>query len=201
MSIIAKDPVYQGNRRWKVTTDPTVEPVTAAELKTFARIDGDDEDTLLENFIESARQLTEKYLGRALIQQTVTIVFDSWPGVVTKLPRPPLISVSSVSTIDEDDTATTYSSDNYYVRTIPEPGELILKKSVTHPYNTDRVYGGYRVIFLAGYGTAADDVPQAIKDSIKMWATDMYENRIVSPDPPDKAKPLLDKFKIARIAY
>ena len=29
---------------WKVTTGPTVEPITKEEVKIFARIDGTDED-------------------------------------------------------------------------------------------------------------------------------------------------------------
>ena len=50
-----------GNRVFEVTTAPSVEPITVTELKTFARIDGSDEDTLLSGFIAGARQACEKY--------------------------------------------------------------------------------------------------------------------------------------------
>lgn len=201
MPIISHDLAYQGNRTWKVTTAPSTELWTTDDFKTFARIDGDDEDDLIDGFIKTARELTEKYLGRALIEQSITLVMDWWPGVEVKLPRPPLISITSVATLDEDDTATTYSSSNYYTDTISEPGRLLLKQSVTHPYNTDRSYGGYRIIFKAGYGDEVTDVPQGIIDGVAMWAADIYENRIISPDPPPIVVALLNAYKNPRINY
>lgn len=184
---------------WKVTTPPVMEPVTVEELKMFARIDGNDENSLLSSFLQSARSLTEGYLNRALIEQTITLKMDSWPGEAIELPRPPLISITAVETLDEDDTATEYSSDYYYIITTQEPGLLILKFGVTPPQNTERYYGGYQIRYKAGYGTTASSVPSAIKDSIKQWATAMYENRAIIEEPPMEVKIVLSKYRIMYI--
>jgi len=181
-----------GNRQWDVTTGPTTEPITTTELKTFARIDGTEEDDFLEGVIQSVREAMERYLGRALLEQTITLTMDYWPSMVIELPMPPLISVTSVATLDEDDTATSYSSDNYYVRTTALPGQLVLKQSVSAPYNTDRTYGGYRIIYVAGYGDEASDVPRAIRDSLLIWASIIYETRTMTNEVPSEVVSLLE---------
>jgi uncharacterized phiE125 gp8 family phage protein len=190
--IIPKTLDIYGDRQWSITTAPTVEPITLAELELFGKIDGTTEDTLLENLIVSTRQAMERYLGRALLDQSITLTMDFWPGWVIPLPMPSLISVTSVATIDEDDTATTYSSDNYYVDTLAEPGKLILKQGVTSPSNTARSYGGYKIIYKAGYGDDAEDVPRAIRDALLIWCTIIYETRTFMEQPPSEVISMLE---------
>jgi uncharacterized phiE125 gp8 family phage protein len=189
-----------GNRFWKVTTEPTIEPVSVEDIKLFARIDGDYEDDLIQALIVAVRESTEQYLGRSLIQQTITMTLDFWPNVVIQLPRPPLISVDSVKIIDEDGVKTTYSSDNYYLNTIAEPGQLILKAtSASLPDVSDRDFATYEIIFKAGYGTLAINVPQAIKNGIKTWVTFLYENRQPIDKPPFAASMLFTPYRIRNI--
>ena len=188
-----------GNRVFEVTTAPSVEPITVTELKTFARIDGSDEDTLLSGFIAGARQACEKYLKRALIEQTIDLKMDYWPGEVVELPMPPLLSITKVATLDEDDTETEYSSSYYYIISEAIPGKLILRQGVTPPINTERDYGGFLVRYKAGYGTGASDVPDGIKEAIKLWATDIYENRVVRSTPPPEARVQLDIYRVLEL--
>lgn len=201
MSIIPKSLEAQGNRSWKVTTQPAIEPVTVEYLKLFARVDGDEEDELLANFIRSARIMMEKYLGRALIRQTITLNMDHWPSMSINLPRPPLISITSVNTLDEDDTATEYDSTYYYAITTAEPGQLVIKMGNSPPVNSAREYGGYQVIYLAGYGLGTTSVPQPIRDGITMWATDIYDNRKMSPEPPEYVKSIVQSYRIPPMVY
>jgi uncharacterized phiE125 gp8 family phage protein len=198
--IIPKPLSKNGNMTWEVTQAPTVEPITVAELKTFARIDGTDEDTLLGNFITSARQAAELYLRRALLRQTIVVSMNFWPGDVIKFPSPPLIDVLEVRTVDESDVETVYASTNYYVRTNKEPGELVINYSATHPDNTsNRQYGGYQVEISAGYGEAITDVPQLIRDGIKLWAASIYENRTISKEPPPEVKSMLHPYRVIKV--
>lgn len=190
---LVKKPLHKwGNRSYKVTTAPAIEPVTAADVKLFGRIDGSTEDTLIESFITSIRHAVEDLLGRAFIEQTITMLMDWWPGTRVELPRPPLISVTSVATLDEDDAATAYAASNYYVITNKEPGVIVIRNGSTPPVNTDRYHGGYRVIYKAGYGDEAADVPSLIKDAIKAWVTSFYETRTFDPrNPPPEVKGML----------
>ena len=190
--------MFDSNLVWRVTTAPSVEPITVAEVKTHARIETSEEDTYIGNLITAIRQIAESWLGRALIQQTITATMDWWPEVV-KLPRPPLISITSIKTISELDTKTTYDSSAYYVRTDIEPGQIIIRDGSTPPINTDRYHGGFEIVYLAGYGDEAADVPQAIKFGLLEWVADAYENRIIDREPPEDAMPLLMAYRINRI--
>lgn len=208
--------VIYGNKSWKVTTDPTVEPLTVANIKEYARIDGSYEDTLIEMFITAVRQATENYLGRALIQQSITLSMNNFSNyqqldflplyllsssgdAVIELPRPRLISVTEIRTLDEDGTETTYSSDYYYVRTVPEPGQVVIKNGYTPPINTDRYYGGYEIEFKAGYGTAASDVPANIRVGMMDIVKDVYENRVAVNDIPKLVQNIISSERILPI--
>ncbi len=188
-----------GNRVWKVTTAPTIEPVTVAELKTYMRLDTSAEDDLIEGFITAVREAAEEWLGRSLLSQTITMSLDFWPNEVIRLPRPLLISVTEIRTLDESDSETTYSSSNYYVRTIPEPGEIALIQGASFPENTERDHGGYEIEFVAGYGTSASDVPNSIRQGIKLWAALIYENRVPIKDPPKISKSLMSFYRVLKI--
>lgn len=199
-SLIEKRLPKHGNRAWRVSTAPLVEPVTLDELKIFSRIDGDDEDILLEGFIQAGTRATEGYLGRALIEQTIDMKMDWWPGIVVELPQPPLISITKVATLSEADVETEYSSDNYYVIAEGTPGKLILKQSVTAPTNTARDYGGYLVRLKAGYGPDPPDVPGPIREGIKLWAAVIQATRVLdSKNPPPEARVLLDLYRVASV--
>lgn len=188
----------KGNRTFKVITEPTVEPVTAEEVKIFARIDGLDEDDLIEGFITTVRKQIELYLGQSLITQTIRLTMDTWESRIIELPMSPLISITSIETLDEDGVSTTYSSDNYYTITDSLPGKLVIKKDADLPSNEDRYYGGYRITYTAGYGSTASSVPQPIKDAMMTGVTKLYETRDFTTPLPPKAVFLIDIFKTDR---
>jgi len=197
MSLIRSDKHLRDyNQDWKVTTSPSIEPITNDEVKLYARIDGSSEDNLIDSFIEAVRGATEKFLGRALINQSITVSMDNWPASPIELPRPPLVSITEVRTVGEDLSESVYSSDNYYARTNPEPGELVIKFEKTDPINTDRYFGGYEIEFIAGYGDTADDVPQAIKLGMIMWVADVYENRVPISEPPGIVKTIMAPYRV-----
>ena len=113
------------------------------------------------------------------------------------LPQPPLIAVTEVRTLDEDDAETTYSSDNYYVRKNGDfKSELIVKKGIAPPVNTTRFFGGYEIEYTAGYGTAPSDVPSAIREGMKMWVSLIYEQRVPIDKPPSHIANLLMAFRV-----
>lgn len=198
-SIIPKKLDRTGNLRFKVTTAPALEPVSVAELKTFARIDGTTEDTLLAEFIQAARENTEKYLSRALITQTITASLDFWGDMAIQLPQPPLISVTQIHTLDESDVQTVYSASNYYLITDEEPGKVIIKSGASPPTTTIRQKGGIQIVYLAGYGAASSDVPQGIRMGVQLWAASIYENRVIGKEPPPEAISSLRSFRIFNI--
>lgn len=198
--LISKSLPKDGNRIYSVEVEPTIEPVSIAEVKAFAKLEYDEEDSLLEGFIKSARIASEEYTGKTFISQTILMLMDFWPGTVVELPRPPLISVTKVATLDESGTETEYSSDNYYVLTSSNPGKLVLKQSVSEPINTERDYGGFLIRYKAGYGSGGEDVPSYIREGIKIWTAIIQATRVMDPkNPPPEARIFLDIARTVRV--
>lgn len=189
----------KANRVFARTVDSIIEPITVTELKDFARIDGSDEDIALDTFISAARQAAEEYTGRAFIEQTWRMSLDWWENYVIELPRPPLLSISSVETISESGVATTYSSSYYFSVTDGMFGKLVIKNDYSLPSNYDRDVAGYRITFKAGYGSMAMYVPVMIRTAIKQWATAIYESRAMTPEPPPDVKLLLNPYRIIKL--
>jgi uncharacterized phiE125 gp8 family phage protein len=184
------------------TTEPTVEPVTAAEVDSYLRGDGELEaadEAELEALIASAREYVELQTRRALITQTWTMYLDCWPrrgpqelewwdgvreGAITQidptgsveLPIGPLQSVVHVKTYDQSNVATTMDSDQYFLDRLSVPGTLNLNTGVSWPVFT-RNKNGIEIQYIAGYGDSAADVPHPLCLAIKMLAAHWYENR------------------------
>jgi len=197
-SLIAKRLPSHGNRVWAVSVEPAIEPISADDVKTFARIDYDAEDTLIEGFITAVRIAAEEYLGMAFIEQTIEMKMDYWPDAIVYLPQPPLISITKIATLDEDDTETEYSSDNYYTILQGNPGKVVLKKDSTAPQNTDRYVGGFLIRYKAGYGDETTDVPGSIRNGLMAWAAIVQATRIIdTKNPPPEAKVFFDLYKRA----
>jgi len=78
---------------------------------------------------------------------------------------------------DTDDTEATFAASNYFVDTKSEPGRVALNYSAAWPSTTLRPVNGVCVIFVAGYGDAAANVPQYIKSAILLLIGHWYENR------------------------
>ena len=194
--LIQKPLPNHGNLVWQITTKPAVEPITTTEVKNWGKIETSAEDSIIENLITAIRQMAESWLGRALIEQTITSTLDFWPGIIVKLPRPPLISITSISTIDEEDNETTYSTDNYFARIDIEPGQAVIKNGSSPPINANRYYGGFKIIHVNGYGDEAADVPQDLKQGLIEWVLFALENRLVNREPPENAIPTLKKYQM-----
>jgi len=159
-------------------TGPTVEPLTLAEARDQLRIDGEDEDTLLAGLIQAAREWAEAFTRRALITQTWELVLNTWPtGDRFSLPLPPLQSVTSIKYTDIDGDEATFSSASYIADTDHTPGRIVLKNGYSWPAVTLREVSGIRVRFVAGYGAAAADTPQVIRQAMLLVVGHLYENR------------------------
>lgn len=186
----------KANRSFYLVTDATTEPVSLTELKEFAKIDTDAEDTTLTAFIQAARKAAELYTGRSFMEQTWRLALDWWPSEPVELPCSPVLSISSVTTVDEDGTETTYASSNYFLDSNAVPARLAIRLGSSPPSNEERSYAGYRISYVAGYGSLATDVPETLRLAVKQWATAIYEQRAMSHEPPTDVRMLLDLYRI-----
>jgi len=150
----------------KVYTAPAIEPVTATEAKAALSIDGSDRDTQVTAAIVAAREAVEAYTNRALITQTLEAAFDEIPGRMVILPRPRLISVSSVTYYPDSGSGSVVDADDYHVDSYGEPGGFTLTGAAEWPTSTPRTTNMLVVRYVAGYGATAADVPRALREAI-----------------------------------
>ena len=200
---------------FSLITSPAREPLTVAEAKDHLRLDTSADDVLVGTLIAGARQWAERYTGRAFITQTWTLSVDRVPcedgrcdgmvqGAIGSLdrlralnvPRAPLQSVESIQTFDDDDTAHTFSPDNYYVDTSREPGRLVLRSGAVWPY-AERDANSIVVTYKAGYGDTAADVPASIRTAIAGIMAYYYQNRgDATTAVPASVRALLDPYRV-----
>jgi uncharacterized phiE125 gp8 family phage protein len=98
-------------------TGPASEPVTLAVAKAHLRIDHDDENALIEDWIKSARELAEAHTGRRFVTQQVRVTLGAFPcdpDDIIRLPVGPVASVDSLTYTDEAGATQTLAADVEY---------------------------------------------------------------------------------------
>lgn len=191
----------------KILTQPTAEPVTTAQAKSHLRIESGvtDDDTIIGLYITAARKMVEQWTGRSLMTQTWQYFLDYFPideargqerwwdgsreGAITQfqsitpyieLPwAAPLVSITHLKTYDENDSATTFSSTNYFADINQEPGRLTLRSGSSWPSGIFRQSSGIEIQYVTGYSSDSDasDVPEDLKQAIKVIVAHLYEHR------------------------
>jgi uncharacterized phiE125 gp8 family phage protein len=164
---------------YKVTTQPTFEPITLTEAKDWLKVHPDvvDDDNLIRALIASARSWAEKGTGQALITQTIEQVWDWMPEALTfDLTISPLLAVTSVKYLDANGTYQTWDAANY----TPDlfNNRVCVKPSVSLPA-TSALYerpNVWKVTYTAGNATALA-VDANIKTAMLLQVAMMYENR------------------------
>lgn len=167
-------------------TYPDTQVVTTAELKSQLRIDTSDEDTLLATYISAATQMAEHYCNRHFINARYEVRFLKDLPSKFSLYFPDVTIDTSHSATNDDGLFYRASSAlseasagapiaDYYLDRYANPCYVVVEKTITSATEFSiTTKGNYLFRFTTGMGTAASDVPDAIKQAIKLIASDMY---------------------------
>jgi len=148
----------------RLTTAPTEEPISLAEMRLQIGITGNDDtarDAVISSRITSARQWAEKHTQRAFVTQTWTYyasVFTDYFDLKLDLQ-----SVTSVKYIDSDGVLKTLDSSSYKVDLVNS--RVYLAYGESWPTVRNEV-NAIQVEHISGYGLA-ETVPEQIKEAIK----------------------------------
>ncbi len=183
--------------RLKLKTAPAVEPITLDEAKLHLRVDSADDNALITALITTARQLAEKETHRVFITQTWEMYLDYAP-VEIDIPKPPLQATGlSIKVIDEAGTETIVSATLYDIDASDNsPGRVRLRSGCAWP--SHRGFASFVIEFKAGYGLAATDIPEALKQGILQLLSYLYDNR-GAEEIPKGIKAMFWPFKILSI--
>jgi uncharacterized phiE125 gp8 family phage protein len=163
----------------RLITAPAREPLDLElDVKPHLRVDFADDDNYINTLQTAVREYVEvTELSGSLISQTWELVLDTWPTSPLYFPKPPLQSVTSITYTDIDGGSAVVSSSAYLVDADSWPGRLVLRDGQSWPSVTLQEIGGVVIRFVAGYGSAVEDVPAPIRQAMLLILSDWYENR------------------------
>jgi uncharacterized phiE125 gp8 family phage protein len=155
-------------------TAPAVEPLSLSEAKAFLRVEHADDDDVIGALISASRIHIEAQTRRALITQNWRITLDAWPADGRLPIRPaPLRELTAGRVHDAGGVAHDVDGQSFVVDAaaselafapwaLPSPGRLA---------------AGIELDVVVGYGDAAADVPEPLRQAIRLLIGHWYENR------------------------
>jgi len=172
---------YDGDRQYLRAVGTTVGNVEWGVALSLVPVIN-DENELVDNLVSAAAAWAEdEILWRALGQQTLRYTCRRFPfatdpdyrspGII-ELPKPPLVSVSSVKYIDRDGVLQTMDPADYVVDVASEPGRIYPAYGTIWPTVRGEP-GAVRVEYVAGYAT----IPAQIKAALRKYVGFYFNNR------------------------
>jgi uncharacterized phiE125 gp8 family phage protein len=161
-----------------LVTGPAAPVVTRQEAKRHLRLDGDEEDELVDGLIAAAMGLLDGWsgtLGRCLINQTWRITADRFCQVM-RLPLP----ATSIASVKGRDSAGALSAAidaaNYDLQHDARGSFVRFRDAYAYPGDLAETEGVV-IEFVAGYGAAATAVPGSIRLAMLLLIGHWYANR------------------------
>jgi uncharacterized phiE125 gp8 family phage protein len=171
------------------TVAPASEPLTLAETKIYLKIDNTSDDTLITSLIETVRIAAEGFLHSALITQSWKMSYDKYAPSIVPLPMGPVQSITSVTSVARDGSSSVVDNGTYYLS--GGNRNLIFDASpLSH-----RV----EVIYVAGYGASASDVPSPIRYGMLAHLAAIFDGRAGQHSLPKQAMDFYMPYKVVRV--
>ncbi|HZL30407.1 MAG TPA: head-tail connector protein [Pseudolabrys sp.] len=153
---------------------PAVEPLSLAEAKAFLRVEHDDDNDVILSLISASRIHIEAQTRRALISQSWRIALDAWPADGRLPVRPaPLREVTAARVFDAADNAQSIDLQAF----VFAAGNSALAFAPWTLAQPGRFAAGIEIDVVCGYGDAAADVPEPLRQAIRLLIAHWYENR------------------------
>ena len=155
----------------QVVTPPTQEPVSLQEAKNHLRVDGNQDDALIQMCISSARIYFEKACEISIAQSTLQLNLDSFPEIIY-LPMGPTSTIIDVEYTDangDDQSLADWNEDlaSTMARITPALDE-------EWPQTASKINAVW-VTYNTGWQPSA--VPKLLKSGILFYVGHLYENR------------------------
>lgn len=159
-----------------LVNDPSTKVVSVDDIKAQLRIDSSDENDLLGYYIDAATDMAENYCNRHFITHQYKLYFNEQVDKASLIfPNCTLEEAGSnkpVNWVDENGAA--QSSDKAYIDAFSNPSLVYLSSDFPGTTLKDNAANTFYFWFNTGYGSASSDVPEAIKQAIKLIVADMY---------------------------
>lgn len=153
---------------------PAVEPLSLAEAKAFLRVETSDDDDVVTALIAAARTHVEAQTRRALITQGWRLSFDGWlaNGRMPIVPAP-LQALAAARVYDANSVAQMVDTAAFVL----DRGASSLFVAPWALPAPGRAQAGIELDVTVGYGAAAADVPEPLRQAMRLLVAHWYENR------------------------
>lgn len=189
-----------------LVTAPALPPIGLTQVKTFLRVDGTDEDTLISTLINAATKRLEAETDTKFVTQTWDIYYDCfpyksnnkngnwWDGVkegpisqllspvnFIELPFGPCQSITTFKTFD--DSSNEFLFTDFHLDNVSRTPKIALKQSGVWPTTVLRSVNGIAIRGVFGFGTGDNNAgsngstPDDIREAIKQMVGILYEHR------------------------
>jgi uncharacterized phiE125 gp8 family phage protein len=180
----------------KVITAPTYEPISAADVAEYIRVDDLAEDQLLiDGMITAARQYLEQYLSRPIATQTLEEALTGWADPIVL--DSSLQSVTSIKYLDLNGVEQTLASNQYLVDTYSEPAQITPAYNVEFP-ELYAVPNNVKIRYVAGYTSGGspdlNPMPKPLRFAMMLIIGDLYANREAGGDKPYQINPTVESL-------
>jgi len=195
--------VYAANTyRSSYTYVDATRVVSLSDMKMQLAVDGTDLDTYIGDLIDAATVYCEKATNLKFLTETCIDYLEAFPTEI----RPtfsPLSSVTSVQYVDTAGATQTWAAAEYDVDTDPTPGRIKPAYGESYPSIRGQMQA-ITVTYVAGFGTSASDVPENLRQAVKILVTEWFYRRgEVTEDDlpavPSAVKILLGLSKVYRL--
>ena len=147
-----------------VVTPSDIMPITPDEFKTYAKIDTDADDDIIDDIISAVKDWGQAWTRRTWFTTTLRAEWLTHAREV-ELPLGPIISITTIETWDGD-AWEAVGTDDYEVS--GQSDQII----------TFATWGKrLRVQYVAGYGASATDLPTSLKLGVYKACLSAYEDR------------------------
>tara|TARA_R110000744_G_scaffold72211_3_gene145158 strand:+ start:424 stop:1014 length:591 start_codon:yes stop_codon:yes gene_type:complete len=187
------------------STPSSILVVSLIEAKLHCKIDVSTDDALITNLISAATHLSEEYTNRFFINTDVVMYCSEWKDLDWLFKSNVSFDIAS-DTLEylapnDNNIYTIWNVSNYNVITEYQPSQVIISENISFPSVQKRT-DAIKISYKAGYGAAASDVPEEIKQAILLTIGNWYANREsvvvgrIATELPLNVKWLLDTYKV-----
>ena len=174
--------------------------LTTAEAKTHLKVDTSADDDYIDNLVSAATESAQIFTNRYFINTTITQHGDTWSDIET-LFKSKVSSITHIKYFDSDNSEQTLATSVWLSDINHQPARIGLKPSQSFPSLADRI-NAVNCKYVVGYGSAASDVPEGIREAVLLTIGNLYENRQevvvgrIATELPKSAQYLLEQFKV-----
>lgn len=170
----SSEPIQVGST---LIAGPTLEPITVADAKRHCRIDVDDDNASVNDWIKASRAQVEYDTSLKLYTQTWDLTLDAFPSwrQPISLPFGPLQSVTSIKYYDSTNTLQTWASSNYTTDTSSATPRIGLTDTGDWPSDL-RIFQPGLVRVVVGWASVTS-IPENLRHAVRLIIGQLMKSR------------------------